>query len=204
MVAVVIMAGIAVVVSLAILPKWEGLPRSQSVRLPLTFFFAKNDIYATIKSMNNKNIFITSGSTQTRKMGEILAKELKGGEIICLMGELGSGKTTFAQGVLKGLGAKGPYISPTFLVMKQYKRKAKSEKRKTTVQSSKLENIYHIDVYRVNAQDALDLGWEEIVAGKNNVVIVEWAERIKKIIPNNSLWLEFKHLKDSEREIIIK
>ena len=56
--------------------------------------------------MSNTNIFTTNSSKQTQKLGETLAKELKRGEIICLSGELGSGKTTFAQGVLKELGAK--------------------------------------------------------------------------------------------------
>lgn len=153
--------------------------------------------------MSNTNIFTTNSSKQTQKLGEILAKELKGGEIICLSGELGSGKTTFAQGVLKGLGAKGPYTSPTFVVMKEYKLKAKSEKRKATAQNSKLENVYHIDAYRVNAQDVLALGWEEIVASKNNIVIVEWAEKIKSIVPKDAVWMKFEHVKNDEREITI-
>lgn len=137
-----------------------------------------------------KKPFVTTSSKQTRKMGEILAKELKGGEIICLSGELGSGKTTFAQGVLKGLRAKGPYTSPTFVVMKHYKAGRR--------------NIYHIDVYRVESKDILDLGWEEIIAGKNNIVIVEWAERIKRIIPRDAIWIKFEHLKDDERKISVK
>lgn len=154
--------------------------------------------------MSSKDIFITNSSEQTQKLGEILAKELKGGEIICLSGELGSGKTTFAQGVLKGLEAKGPYTSPTFVVMKEYKLKTQNAKRKTKIQNSKLEKVYHIDAYRVNAQDVLDLGWEEIISGKNNIVIVEWAERIKSIIPENAIWLGFEHLKDDERKVSIK
>ena len=160
--------------------------------------------------MNNKNIFTTASSKQTQKLGEILAKELKGGEIICLSGELGSGKTTFAQGVLKGLGAKGPYTSPTFVVMKEYKIRT-SLQGSTFPLSAAASNysrsnlsIYHIDAYRVGAKDILDLGWEEIIAGKNNVVIVEWAERIKNIIPRDAIWLGFEHMKDDERKISIK
>lgn len=144
-----------------------------------------------------KNRLITNNSAQTRKLGEILAKELRGGEIVCLTGELGSGKTTFAQGVLKGLGAKGPYTSPTFIVLKHYKIK-------NTGKNSKVENIYHIDVYRVGAKDILDLGWEEIIAGENNVVIVEWAERIKSIIPKRAAWIKFEYRGKDEREIIIE
>lgn len=140
--------------------------------------------------MSNTNIFTTNSSKQTQKLGENLAKELKRGEIICLSGELGSGKTTFAQGALKGLGAKKPYTSPTFVVMKYYKVESRS--------------IYHIDVYRVGPKDILDLGWEEIIANKNNIIIVEWAERIKNIIPKNAVWLKFEHLNENRRKISIK
>ncbi|MCX6766609.1 MAG: tRNA (adenosine(37)-N6)-threonylcarbamoyltransferase complex ATPase subunit type 1 TsaE [Candidatus Moranbacteria bacterium] len=160
--------------------------------------------------MSSKDIFITNSSKQTQKMGEILAKELKGGEIICLTGELGSGKTTFAQGVLKGLGARKPYTSPTFVVMKHYKifnkvRPFPSSSEAVRIpQGQTLKNVYHIDAYRVGSKDILDLGLEEIITGKNNIVIVEWAERIKSIIPKNAIWLGFEHLKDDERKISIK
>jgi len=150
-----------------------------------------------------KESFITTNSKQTRKMGEILAKELKGGEIICLSGELGSGKTTFAQGVLKGLGAKKPYTSPTFVVMKEYHTTCNT-KHVTQNKIKSVRDVYHIDAYRVGAKDILDLGWEEIIACANNIVIVEWAERIKAIIPKKAIWLTFEHLKDDGRKIILK
>ncbi len=149
------------------------------------------------KAKNNKTVFVTGNASQTRKLGELLAKELRGGEVICLAGELGSGKTTFAQGVLRGLGANGPYTSPTFLVMKHYKIKI-------TNQNLEFENIYHIDCYRVKAQDILALGWKEITSGKNNIVIVEWAERIRRIIPEDAIWIGFEHWRDNKRKISIK
>ncbi len=138
---------------------------------------------------------ITQNFQETRKLGENLAKEILkdqkrsdrsrpkqpkavGPLAVCLSGDLGSGKTTFAQGLLEGLGADGPYTSPTFLIMKEYK--------------TGLNNIYHLDCYRVKSKDVLDLGWEEIIAGKNNVVIIEWAERIRDIIPKDSLWIDFE------------
>lgn len=150
--------------------------------------------------------YITINSRQTQKLGELLAKELKGGEIICLAGELGSGKTTFTQGVLKGLGAKRPYTSPTFLVIKKYhiahNTKHRTRRKKMLrVTSYKLRDVYHIDCYRVNARDILDLGWKEIIAGKNNIVIVEWAEKIKKIVPKRAIWIKFEH-KGKDKRII--
>lgn len=137
---------------------------------------------------------ITKSFKETQKLGEILAKEIKGGKIICLEGELGSGKTTFAQGFLKGLGVKGPYTSPTFIVLKQYELKARSYE---------LKAVYHIDAYRVSAKDILNLGWEEIIADKNNIIIIEWADRIKKIIPKNCLWIKFEWAGENERKITL-
>jgi tRNA threonylcarbamoyladenosine biosynthesis protein TsaE len=123
-------------------------------------------------------------------LGELLAPELRGGEILCLNGELGSGKTTFTQGLLKGLGAKGPYTSPTFLILKHYEIKDK--------------NIYHIDAYRVNANDILNLGWEEIIADPKNIIIVEWPERIKKILPKQAIKIKFEWLDEEKRKITLE
>lgn len=128
--------------------------------------------------------FTTDNSIQTKRLGEMLAQEIKGGKIICLSGDLGAGKTTFAQGLLKGLKIKGPYTSPTFVIMKKYKK-----------------HIFHFDAYRIKAKDILNLGWEEIVADKNNVIIIEWAERIKKIIPTEALWIKFEWMDQNKRRI---
>ncbi|MCX6763681.1 MAG: tRNA (adenosine(37)-N6)-threonylcarbamoyltransferase complex ATPase subunit type 1 TsaE [Candidatus Moranbacteria bacterium] len=136
--------------------------------------------------------YITNNSKETQKLGEMLAQEIKGGQIICLTGDLGSGKTTFTQGFLKGLKVKGPYTSPTFLIMKKYDK-----------------NIYHIDAYRVKAKDILALGWEEMVKDNppagGSVIIIEWADRLKKIIPTppagGSIWIKFKWLGENKREI---
>ncbi|MDR3559439.1 MAG: tRNA (adenosine(37)-N6)-threonylcarbamoyltransferase complex ATPase subunit type 1 TsaE [Candidatus Pacebacteria bacterium] len=134
-----------------------------------------------------KKTFTTHNSNETQRLGRLLAEELRGGGIICMTGELGTGKTTFTQGLLKGLKIKGPYTSPTFVIMKKY-----------------ADNIYHFDAYRVGVSDVLNLGWEEIVADKNNLVIIEWAERIGKIIPNDSLWIEFSWVGEEERKITFK
>ena len=134
--------------------------------------------------------FITTNSKQTQKLGELLARELQGGEVICLDGELGAGKTTFTQGLLKGLKVKGPYTSPTFLIMKEYKTLNR--------------NIYHFDAYRVEANDILNLGWEEILSNGKNIIIIEWASRIEKIIPKNSLQINFEWVDENKRKITFK
>jgi len=146
--------------------------------------------------------FITTSAKQSQELGKKLSQEIKIGEIICLTGELGAGKTTFTQGILKGLKVEGPYTSPTFLIIKQYKKKFPISKQFPN--KFQMHNIYHIDAYRVNSEDILNLGWKEIIANSQNVVIIEWADRIKKIIPPNSLWISFKWLAQDKRKIIFK
>lgn len=127
---------------------------------------------------------ITNNFEETQKLGEDLAKKIKNCGIICLSGDLGAGKTTFTQGLLKGLGVKGPYTSPTFVVMKQYDK-----------------NVYHIDAYRIDEKDMLNLGWKEIIADPKNVIIIEWAERIKKVIPGQAQWIKFEWIDENKRRI---
>lgn len=127
---------------------------------------------------------ITKDPKETQKLGMLLAEEIKDGRVVALSGELGSGKTTFTQGLLRGFGIKGPYTSPTFVIMKKYGK-----------------NIFHIDAYRVEEQDILDLGWEEIIDEPRNIIIVEWADRIKKSIPRDSLWIKFEWLDKNSRKI---
>jgi tRNA threonylcarbamoyladenosine biosynthesis protein TsaE len=135
--------------------------------------------------------FITTDFKQTQKLGELLAKEINlsagRGKIICLSGDLGTGKTTFTQGLLKGLKVKGPYTSPTFVIMKKYS-----------------QNIFHIDAYRVGTDDIKSLGWEEIANNPRNIVIIEWAEKICGIIPKKALWIEFQWISEKKRKIIFR
>ena len=131
------------------------------------------------------------------------------GQVFTLLGRNGAGKTTFTQGFLKELGAKGPYISPTFLIMKHY-RITQNVKRKTrgkktlSVTRYALREIYHIDAYRVDANDILNLGWEEIISDGKNVVIIEWADRIRSIIPQRAIWLSFEWIDENKRKITVK
>lgn len=138
--------------------------------------------------------FLTKSSAQTKKLGQLLAEELRGGEIICLMGDLGAGKTTFTQGLLRGLGVRGTITSPTFNIIKIYNLKAKSYE---------LKAIYHIDAYRINSKDLSDLGWKDFAGKSGNIVIIEWAEKIKKIIPASAAWMKFEWINDKERKITI-
>lgn len=136
--------------------------------------------------MNNIEI-ITENAKETQRVGEILAQEIKKGQkalIIGLEGELGSGKTTFIQGLAKGLKIKERITSPTFVIMK------------------KIGWFYHIDCYRVKSKDLLDLGFREIIS-QPNLVVIEWAEKIKKILPKNTFWIKFEYLDKNKRKMII-
>ena len=139
---------------------------------------------------------ISTSALQTQKIGQLLAEELRGGEIICLSGDLGAGKTTFTQGLLKGLKIKGPYTSPTFAIMKEYKINLKFK-----ISNLKLLSVYHIDAYRITSKDLLELGFADFAGQKNSIVILEWPEKVKKIIPTKAVWITFKWINEKERAI---
>ncbi len=126
--------------------------------------------------------------------------------VILLQGELGAGKTTFSQFLLRELGARGPFTSPTFVIMKKYEI---DDGRRDLVDSKKetdfhFKNIYHLDCYRVDEESVLDLSWEEIIADQNNLILVEWPERIKKIWPKKYWLLKFKYNKDVKNGRIVE
>lgn len=152
--------------------------------------------------------FITTEAAQTRNLGKETAADIRSGGVICLSGELGAGKTTFTQGLLEGLGLEGPFTSPTFLIMKEYTRGNPKSKGQMSNQAqeknAKIQKVYHIDAYRVGADDVLALGWEEMVADKNNIIIIEWAERVRELIPEEALWIEFEWMGEAERKIVFK
>jgi len=130
--------------------------------------------------------FLTKNVNETRKVAKLLAQEIKNGVVIGLVGELGAGKTTFIQAFAKGLGIKDKLTSPTFVLMKKYR------------------NLYHIDCYRISSyKDILALDFKEIISNPKNIVVIEWAEKIKKILPKNTIWLKFKVVSNNERKIII-
>lgn len=153
------------------------------------------------------NEFITQSSTQTKELGALLAEELCGGEIICLAGDLGAGKTTFTQGLLKGLKIKGPYTSPTFAIVKEYKVSSKKyngkNKKYILPSTTYMLHVYHIDAYRINAKDLLELGFKDFAGKENSITIIEWPEKIKRLIPTNALWINFKWLSEKERKVTI-
>lgn len=113
----------------------------------------------------------TRSEEATRKIGEILGKEVKAGTVITLNGDLGVGKTVFTQGLAKGLGIEEPVNSPTFTIVQVY-------------EEGRLP-FYHFDVYRIgDIEEMEEIGYEDYFYG-TGVCLIEWAELIKDILPEN-------------------
>ncbi|OGZ03304.1 MAG: tRNA (adenosine(37)-N6)-threonylcarbamoyltransferase complex ATPase subunit type 1 TsaE [Candidatus Liptonbacteria bacterium RIFOXYD1_FULL_36_11] len=117
----------------------------------------------------------------------------KGALMITLEGELGAGKTTFARGFLKALGVKRKITSPTFVLIKKY----------SLLKKTGFLKAYHADAYRLKDGDLEILGWREILENPENVVLVEWPERVREARTTGAVKIKFKHLKEG-REVEIK
>ncbi len=135
----------------------------------------------------------THSAEETQRFGRELANTLVPGTLLCLRGDLGAGKTTLVQGILEGLGAERPFVSPTFVLMKQYELPQAS--------ATGIKRIYHADAYRVGAKDFVELGFAEWCADQHGLVILEWPERIAEILPKKRIILSITALSENDREI---
>lgn len=134
-------------------------------------------------------IFKTSSVDETKNLAKKWAQTLKPGSVLALVGELGSGKTSFVQGLARGLevAEKIPIASPTFVLIHEYP-------------DGRLP-LYHFDFYRLEKeQEAIDLNLEEYWGGVG-ISVVEWADRFPKLFPKETQWIYFKFLSENEREI---
>ncbi len=156
-----------------------------------------------------KKDIISKSDQETQKIAADLAKKLKGGEILALTGDLGGGKTTFVQGLAKGLGIKKQITSPSFVIIKEYKirkseiRSTKSETNSND-QNSKLQKLIHIDLYRLKKVDKILLQEIREYFKPENICVIEWAEKIKDALPKNTQWLEFDFVDENTRKIVFK
>lgn len=166
---------------------------------------------------------ITYSPEETIEFGLKFAKKLKGGEVIGLIGELGSGKTTFIKGLAEGLRVDETITSPTFVILKPYQGRI-ADPSNSSGQVKKIEFV-HIDAYRIESIDDIkSVGIEDYFErsekqgsakagsylGRNDViVVVEWAEKIRnltagrQVLPKNTIYINFKHKKESVREITV-
>ena len=130
--------------------------------------------------------FFSSSDLETQKVGIKLSKYLVAGDIICLNGEIGAGKTTFTKGVLKGLNYNGDVTSPTFSLINEYNAKFK---------------VIHIDCYREkNIHNWLEIGILDYFSS-NNIILIEWAENIKNLIPKEAYQIKISYKSEKTREI---
>jgi tRNA threonylcarbamoyladenosine biosynthesis protein TsaE len=117
----------------------------------------------------------TASPDETRALGEAIAGLLQAGDVVSLTGDLGAGKTTFVQGVGRGLGVEEPVLSPTFTLVREYAGRLR---------------VYHVDVYRLDRlQEVLDLGFEELL-DQRGVVFIEWGDAIEALLPDSHLRVE--------------
>ncbi len=138
---------------------------------------------------------ISNSEKETHKIAKKYCKNLKGGEVVLLKGDLGSGKTAFVKGVAEFFDIKKEeIISPTFTIFNNYKIK----------NNKNIKNIIHIDAYRIeNEEEFLETGALEYFYNENAIVFIEWPENIKSFLGDTQKIINLKTLDDNKREIII-
>jgi len=138
---------------------------------------------------------------ETQKIASLLAKEVsrtpvKEARVIALKGELGSGKTTFVRGFARALGIKEKVLSPTFVLMKAYPMIGSRT-------SYHFRHLVHIDCYRLESpKDLLHLGFRELLKDKDAIILIEWADRVRSLIPRSALWVNFRHGKKTNTRLL--
>lgn len=148
--------------------------------------------------------------TKSAKETQLFAKEFLNSlksNLVCLYGPLGSGKTTFVQGLAKALGVKKQIISPTFILIKEYKIKPSLLQPKAgppLVDITHYSLLTHIDCYRLNSEkDIRSIDLTELWFNPENLVVIEWAEKIKKILPKKRVDIKFEYINENKRRIKI-
>jgi tRNA threonylcarbamoyladenosine biosynthesis protein TsaE len=131
--------------------------------------------------------FFSRSPEQTRRIGMRLGGALQSGDVICLQGDLGAGKTTFVQGVAQGWGSLDAVSSPTFILVNVYRRGDEA-------------HLFHMDAYRLDSMpEAEELDLDSMLA--QGPLLIEWPERIDGLVPNERLWIRLEHVAEEEREM---
>ena len=134
--------------------------------------------------------FFSRSPEQTRRIGSRLGGALRAGDVICLQGDLGAGKTTFVQGVAQGWGSLDAVSSPTFIIVNEYRRADGGK-------------LFHMDAYRLDSTpEAEELDLDSMLA--DGALLIEWPERIDGLVPAERLWISLEHISEEEREMKFK
>jgi len=132
-----------------------------------------------------KRIFKTYSENQTEKLGETLGRFLAPGDIIALKGELGAGKTAFTRGIAQSLGVEDDVTSPTFTIINEYSGNVP---------------FVHMDAYRLKRPEEIeDIGFSDYLTGY--IMVIEWADMIEELLPDDILWVEITVENDLSRNI---
>ncbi|MGI6207413.1 MAG: tRNA (adenosine(37)-N6)-threonylcarbamoyltransferase complex ATPase subunit type 1 TsaE [Anaerolineae bacterium] len=134
--------------------------------------------------------FTSHSEEQTRRLGHRLGELLRAGDVVCLQGPLGSGKTRFAQGVGRGMGVLGIISSPSYTIVNEYHTPDRLA-------------LYHIDFYRLEAGCFPGFDPEEYIGG-TGVALVEWPEKGLEFIPEEHLWITFRHVDAMKRGMLLQ
>lgn len=135
-------------------------------------------------------VYMTGSETETRQLAETLAKQFVPGQVVCLRGDLGVGKTVFAKGLCSALGVVEHVSSPTFTLVNEYE--------------GINGTIYHFDLYRIEDPDELyEVGFEDFVGG-GGVAIIEWPERAEDMLPRKRLEILLERHGENGRRITVK
>jgi tRNA threonylcarbamoyladenosine biosynthesis protein TsaE len=131
--------------------------------------------------------FVSRSPDQTRRLGMRLGALLRKGDVICLQGDLGAGKTTFTQGIAQGWATSDDVSSPTFVIVNTYRRPDESK-------------LFHLDCYRIDSPaeaEELDL----IAMLAEGPLVIEWADRIKPVLPADHLWIMLNYMDEEQRQL---
>ncbi|MFO7741750.1 MAG: tRNA (adenosine(37)-N6)-threonylcarbamoyltransferase complex ATPase subunit type 1 TsaE [Anaerolineae bacterium] len=131
--------------------------------------------------------FISRSVEQTQRLGARLGTLLQGGDVVCLQGPLGSGKTCLTQGIGRGWGAEQRLVSPSFVLIREYTR------------SEDEQRLYHVDLYRVSGlEEAWALGVDDFLGTDDAVCVIEWAERAESLVPAEHLWVKLRFVEPAD------
>jgi tRNA threonylcarbamoyladenosine biosynthesis protein TsaE len=136
--------------------------------------------------------FISRSAEQTRRAGFRLGSLLQPGDVVCLIGDLGAGKTTLVQGLSAGWGSLDAVSSPTFVLVNVYRKPGKR---------SDDQRLFHLDAYRLSgALEAEDLDLDTLM--ENGPLVVEWADRIQDVLPEDRLWVTLQWVDEEQRDMV--
>ena len=172
---------------------WVWWKRKKPIRLRGPASSEYNGLSETVEGdvslVDSRVVVLSSSQEMTHAIGIGVGRTLQSGDVVCLQGELGSGKTHLTKGIAVGLGLNEPVTSPTFIIVNEYAIPGRRYR------------LYHIDLYRVESlAEALATGLDEYWSGED-ICVIEWAERARPILPADHLWVNLDYCGSVSRRL---